>query len=221
MPKLRAVIVLALVLAGLQVRSASASTVTVYSDFGAGNSYNTLSGWVISGPSATVGSFEDAFPFTPSGDFSFVSANIGELLESGTNGITVTLAANNSGTPGAAIESLTAVGSPNKFVSTIVEADSVTHPELHSGVEYWLVVSTTGSNVVQWDWNSIGVTGDWQEHNGGAWSHNTSAAGAFSINGTPIVPVPEPASLVMFASGILAAIGFSAAYTRRAGKRSA
>jgi hypothetical protein len=222
----RGVAVLALLLASLLACHASAAT--VYSDFDTNNNnaYNTFHGWIISGSSYSgglyVGLYEDAMPFTPTADFTFVSADVGAFLESGPNSITLTLAANDSGLPGAAIESLTVSGTMQKLVSTILEADSVDHPALKSGVKYWLVVSASGNTAAVWNYNSIGFTGDWLKHGAQAWTHDTtSATGAFAINGTKIVPTPEPASIVMFATGALAVVGFGAAYRRRAGKHAA
>jgi hypothetical protein len=222
MLKWHGVVVLALVVAGLQAGNASA--ISVYDNFAAGNTYNAFGGWIVSGPSFSGGAFADAMPFTPSGSYSFVSADVAASLVGGTNSIIITLAANNSGAPGATIESLTVSGEMGAFgvENAPVEADSATHPILDSGVEYWLVLSAAGNTDAVWNYDSTGANGGSQKHDGLAWSFNSgNAAGAFSINGAPLTPVPEPASIALFASGMLAAVGLRAARKRQAGKRSA
>jgi hypothetical protein len=217
MLKLRAFIVFALVLAGLQVRNASA--VSVYDNFGPGDTYDTGAGWPVVGPTNGF-TLEAAMRFAPSGNYSFVAADLAAGLVSGTNSITVTLASDNSGAPGAAIETFHFDNAMGAFgdANPPLQADSVTHPTLDSGVTYWLVASATGDTYAIWN-DSLSDTSGAASQNlsdGLGWSfYPGETTGAFRITA-----VPEPASLGLFGAGMLAAIGLHLARKRRSAKLS-
>jgi len=221
--KLRAFIVLALVLAGLQVRNSLA--VSVYDNFGAGDTYDTGAGWAVTGPSSILGSgfnYEAAMRFVPNEKYSFVSADLAVSLDSGTNSLDVTLAADNSGAPGAAIETFQLNNDMGTFgvANAPLEADSVTHPILDSGVTYWLVASATGDTYAIWN-DSLSDTSGGSGNAGTGWSFQSgNPTAAFSITGAALTPVPEPGSIALFGTGMLAAIGFHLARKRRSAKLS-
>jgi hypothetical protein len=219
MLKLRAFIVFALVLAGLQVRNASA--VSVYDNFGPGDTYDTGAGWPVVGPTNGF-TLEAAMRFAPSGNYSFVAADLAAGLVSGTNSITVTLASDNSGAPGAAIETFQLNNDMGTFgvANAPLEADSVTHPILDSGVTYWLVASATGDTYAIWN-DSLSDTSGGSGNAGTGWSFQSgNPTAAFSITGAALTPVPEPGSIALFGTGMLAAIGFHLARKRRSAKLS-
>jgi len=218
MLKLRAVIVFAVVLAGLQVRSASATT--VYDNFGPGNTYNEFQYWTVAGSSYSKAAMP--FELSVSGHYSFVEADLAVSLISGANSITVALADDNSGAPGATVEYLK-LGPPGSspFNASLL-ADPVTPTILDSGVRYWLVVSATGDTQAHWYYNTTGYSGGSQELLGTqVWIPGAYPTGAFSITGTKITAVAEPASITLFSTGILAVIGFHVARKRQSAKRSA
>jgi hypothetical protein len=141
-------------------------------------------------------------------------------LDSGTNSLDVTLAADNSGAPGAAIETFHFDNAMGAFgdANPPLQADSVTHPTLDSGVTYWLVASATGDTYAIWN-DSLSDTSGAASQNlsdGLGWSfYPGETTGAFRITA-----VPEPASLGLFGAGMLAAIGLHLARKRRSAKLS-
>jgi hypothetical protein len=232
MPKLRMLIVFVLVLAGLQVRNSAAAPISVYDNFGTGDAYDTSEGWAVTGPTATFSNrfnnIEAAMSFSPSQDCSlFAVALAVSLSGSGTNSITVTLADNDSGVPGAAIETFQFDGAMGQFNNdnTPLQADSVANPILDSDQTYWLVVSATGDTYAYWN-DSLSDTSGGANQNlsnapsGWNWSfYSGDTTAAFSITGTALAPAPEPASIAFFSTGTLAVIGFYLARKRRSAKR--
>jgi hypothetical protein len=85
---------------------------------------------------------------------------------------------------------------------------STLHPALHSGVIYWVaareVIAPGGFTSATWGWNSTGDTGTAFSFGGfaGPWATNMSTANAFSVEGTDVEAVPEPASMLLFGTGI-------------------
>jgi hypothetical protein len=223
MLKLRAFIVFALVLAGLQVRNASA--ISVYNNFGPGDTYSLTGSWFVAGPTSIVGAnVEVAMSFVPSEDCTFVAADLAVSLDMGTNSLHVTLAADNSGAPGATIETFLfndAMG-PSGIANPPLQADSVTNPILDAGDTYWLVASTTGDTLALWgdSLSSSGANGGVQNYAGTWYSYPDNPTAAFSITGAEFTPVPEPASIALFGAGMLAAIGFHIVRKRQSAKRS-
>jgi hypothetical protein len=216
MLKLRTVIVLALVLAGLQVRNSSA--VSVFDNFGPGNTYDTFAGWTVAGPAE--GFQEDAMSFVSSGNYSFVAADLAVGLLSGTNSLDVALAADSSGAPGAVLETFHFSNAMGTFgdANAPLEADSVTHPMLNSGVRYWLVASATGDTFAVWN-NSLSDFSGGSFNDGTGWSFiSDNPKAAFSITGAALSPVPEPATISLFGTGMLATVGLYLARKRRAAK---
>jgi hypothetical protein len=226
MLKLRALVVFSFVLAALQIRTSSADT--VYSDFTTGNpTYNLSAGWNLSGSSNPI-SFEDAMSFTPTADYSFVAADLAVSLISGTNSLTVTINADVSNLPGTVLDTLTLTSSMGPFGSNnpLLVADPETPLTLHSGVTYWLVVSATDSTYASWNDNNSpsDIYDGWQNRNGAGWVELTGSANptaAFSIIGTEVKAVPEPASIALFGTGMLSVIGLHLMRKRQAAKRSA
>ncbi len=229
MLKLRALIVFSLVLAGLQFRNALADI--VYSDFTSGNpTYELGPGWYVSGTSNSS-TFEDAMPFTPKGNYTFLSADLAVGLISGTNSLNVAIYSNVSNLPGSSLDTLTLTNSmgPNGSNNPplVADTDPKTPLTLDSGVTYWLVVSATDSTLASWNYNNNkppnGIYDGWQ-NNGAGWIElkgSTYPTAAFSITGTKVAALPEPASVIFFSTGLLAVIGFLLLRKRQAEKRSA
>ena len=86
-------------------------------------------------------------------------------------------------------------------------ANSVLHPILQAGTQYWLIADPGNAATVDaWNFNSIGDTGPHAvSAGGGPFTDGTNTRGAFEILGTP---VPEPSTLALFGLGSLGLVGW-------------
>jgi hypothetical protein len=179
------------------------ASVVIFSDFSAGYGYRTDAVWGFGGPL----DLQRAEPFTPTGNsYTLDSIKLAVELESGTDRILVSLVDDSSGRPGtSALESFSVTGLAPWPAGSVLTVDSLTHPVLNAGTQYWLVLvggdSTTSAG---WNLNSVGLSTESNVYrfDGGAWGFRPlSAPGAFETNGTVI---PEPATLSLSALGCLA-----------------
>jgi hypothetical protein len=145
--------------------------------------------------------------FTPSANYSFTSATLALFLVSGTNDFTVSIddASGPGGTPGAALETFANVAAtPDQ--TTDLTLNSVTHPELLSGDNYYLVAIAEGSDTYG-GWTLVPTAGGPFDYGtssadgGNTWGTiNYGNAAAFEIVGA----VPEPATLSLLGLGTVA-----------------
>jgi len=141
---------------------------------------------------------------------------------SGDNSITATIYTDDGGVPGTAIYTTGAI--LNELQSTGTELfEPVTNgPILDPGATYWLSLDATVDSSVTWNNNGQGLDAeyatniadpgdpfDWQL------SGRSFEEGAFEIDAN-IAPVPEPATTVLFASGLAVCV---LSYRRRSVKR--
>jgi hypothetical protein len=188
----------------------------IFNDFGPGGTYNTSTGYTISGPTSNVGTAftqGNAFTITPTSDFLLQQVQLAVGLVSGPNEVVVTLRADAGGKPGAVLESFTFNGQMGNFgnFNPPLVADSVLHPLLEAGMPYWLIAEPGDpSTWAAWNLNSIGATGPRAiSQAGGPFSVQTDTLATFEITGTPFVPtVPEPSSLALLSLGGLALAGW-------------
>lgn len=151
--------------------------------------------------------------FVPAATSTFTSAELGLFLNGNnvnSNNFTVSLNADNSGVPGAAIETFSNVVVPLNN-STDLTLNSVLHPTLTAGTSYWLV-AIAGNSATQGLWSfassstPMGTVGS-SDDGGASWVASTGQTlPVFQINGV----VPEPASL-----SLLALATFSFSFRRR------
>lgn len=95
-------------LALLAAQAARASTITVFTNFGANHSFNTANLWTVAG----VSGLDDAIaiPFTASSTADLADAVLPLGYYGSNTALTVDLESNSGGTPGSILASLTQVG---------------------------------------------------------------------------------------------------------------
>lgn len=179
--------------------------IVVFSNFDSSFSYNTGAGnFIGNGLDGSGSNYAEGATFTPttSADFSSLDIALSNFFGTNTDTLTVSLDANSSGAPGAALENLTvgpgALGTFGNNNAPLL-LDSVLHPLLTAGTQYWVTVSdATGgapppdSNVWNWNDTSDASSEAISTDGGTTWfSPSGLTPGAYQVNGT-IQTVPAP-----------------------------
>lgn len=189
----------------------SKAQTTIYDNLGPGNSYTGNGGRIIAGSEAYPLSapFIPAMPFVPSENMDLSQILIALTWDSqGTNAVTVTLNSDDTGVPGTTIieswslTGLPAFGSTSTTVQTLSSSSDVF---LSGGTTYWLLASPSTPNTqAVWNLNSTGASGTYASFAVGSWYSYSGTLGAFTVEGTPLAPVPEPSSYILLGSGLIA-----------------
>jgi hypothetical protein len=189
----------------------------VFSNFGPSFSYNTGAGnFIGNGQDFSGNNYAEGATFTPttSADFSSLDIALSNFFgPTNTDTLTVSLDANSSGVPGAALESLNVLpGVLGTFGNNNppLVLDSVLHPLLTAGTQYWVTVSdATGTDSNVWNWNATGDASSAaiSTDGGTTWFSPSGTPGAYQVNGTPMQTVPAPSIGVGFPA-FLAVGGF-------------
>jgi hypothetical protein len=186
--------------------TAGATPVTIFSDFGPGNSYTSGIGWTVAGPAGAGGSFQSvAMPFTPSGDYQLSQIDIALGFASGTNSAMVTLNSDSSGIPGGVLMTWNLSSLPAFGTCCVVETLAPSSPLLlSSGTRYWVVANPGSSDTHDaWNFNDMGATGLVMLNNGnGFFIAPHSELGAFDVLAEVATSVPEPPTALLTAGGI-------------------
>lgn len=201
--KLSAVVGVALL---VFTETARATPVTIFSDFGPGNSYTSGVGWTVSGPVSAAGYFQSvAMPFTSSGNYQLSQIDIALSFGAGTNSAMVTLNSDSSGAPGGVLMMWNLSTLPAFGTCCVVET---LRPSslllLSSGTPYWVVSNPgTSDTAAAWNFSNVGATGLAELNNGsGFFVAPHSELGAFDVLGNVGTSVPEPTTLMLVAGGM-------------------
>lgn len=180
----------------------------VFSNFGAGLSYETSLGNSV-GDDGFGDLLVEAASFEPLSTAATSSVQVAlSAVQSASNlaPVTVSLRSNASGLPNAVLESWSiGIGSLGSFgvYNAPLILPSIANPMLTAGTLYWLVVSSQANDLIAWNLNNTGDTHHTASSiDGGASFFSSSATdltpGAFQINS-----VPEPGTTAVLALGLL------------------
>jgi hypothetical protein len=193
------------------VVSASAQASVIYSNLGAGDTFNVVAGSSVSGAASTNNNFVSiALSFVPSSEYIFTSIELPvSHFNSGlnTNFLTASLRQNSGGIPGATLESFSQTITPT--VGTLTTFTSVGGVTLNAGTAYWIVLEpTTDTDYIVWHRNATGATGLSFLLNSNPWTADTGLASpAMRVNGIlGTAAAPEPGTLALVTLAIPALI---------------
>lgn len=185
----------------------AAAPVTVFNDFGPGDTY-------MPGPGITVGcgavcwgndGYSHAWSFVPgiTSGFSSLETVAWALPFAPPTTLLVSIASDAAGVPGSTLESFSIL-----LPSTNPEMllfDSVANPVLLAGSTYWVTIGCADpvNQAANIGINSIGVTGPEALRLGaGPWVPTTSSAySVFRVMGDSSSAVPEPSTSALFVAG--------------------
>jgi hypothetical protein len=186
----------------LLLLSSTAKADIIFNTFGPGDSYNTGVGWTLGVP----GLYQDVgLAFTPAGNTYTLDRLVLALgWVTGTNAVDVSLMTAVGGLPGSVLETWHVTNLPTFGAGgPPITMDSVLHPFLEEGTQYFVVSSVPlgESTWAAWNWNIAGTIGPLAyRQNGGAWSAFTDVQTALRAEGSP---VPEPSTLSLLSLGVV------------------
>ncbi len=173
--------------------SASAAAQVIYSSLGPGDSFSNDGAASVAGADSVPGGYQSmANMFTVSGgDCQLGKIEVALFINSGANSIVVSLAADNGGIPGIAIESFSISGLMSPYPGSILSVSSSTHPSLSDGLSYWVVLEAGAADTAAgWCDSLPHVDGTAAWDGGAGWKTTSNGVQAFRVNA-----VPEPATV--------------------------
>jgi PEP-CTERM motif len=192
-----------LILIQAAVSSQQAFAAVIFSDLGAGNSYDGGSGWNVSGLNNGLTIYYQAMAdgFTSPGDYDVAQIDVALSNISGTNEADVSLWTDAGGSPGTELGDWTVSNQPG-FGTTSTELatiSGITGVALTAGSSYYLVVAPIADDTFDvFNLNSTGASGPVLINNGsGFFEASTTLSGFDVLSAT----VPEASTWAMMLIG--------------------
>ncbi len=181
----------------------------IFTNFGAGPTYNTTGGNP-DGNAFDGSNYAEGDTFTPTANATFGSVQVALSCNVGcpvADNFTIALRADAASQPGAVIESFifsaTTLG-PLGTNNVPVMATSILKPLLTAGTPYWVTVASSLSYSIAWNWNSTGDTANEaiSTDGGASWfSPSGLTPGAFEVDSA--ATIPEPGAGLLISGGLL------------------
>jgi hypothetical protein len=194
----------------------NANTV-LFSNLGPNGEFDGTQGRFVNGDMFD-GAITTAMPFTPSVSMKIGDAALALVHHYGTESlVTVYLEADNNGAPGSVLESLNQAGDVTD-VAGLVTFNSSAGTMLQAGVQYWIVAVAASDSFDYWMFtdpylNGIMAYSSDMSPTPNHWNvfYAYDSVSAFRVDGADSTPasVPEPASILLFSTGIVG-IGLAA-----------
>jgi hypothetical protein len=159
---------------------------TIYSTFSDDDSnlYNCCSGWTVSSAGSIVGAKQAvAMPFTPSANVKLKQIVLGIGWVTGVNKVTVSLAEDAGGVPGATLRKGGATDLPTFGSCCDTTAVAVKAIPLSAGTTYWVIATAKKDTWAAWNNNTIGAEGPFAFDAGSGWQATSGNLSAFSVLG--------------------------------------
>ena len=194
-----------------------AAASSIFTNFGAGQSYDTSAGNVIGNAFDGSGStYAQGDTFVSGGNFNLgsISLALSSLFPGSVpDNFTVALKTDSGDAPGSAVlESWTVLGSALGLFgsnNSPLTLTSVLNPALTNGTRYWVTVSSDFNDSIAWNWNSAGDSSDEaiSSDAGSTWfSPSGLPPGALEVDSRAIT-TPEPSTIVLLCTGLVTLLG--------------
>lgn len=215
----------AIAVACLGVSAGTAHAETIFTNLGPGGTFSTGVAQVVAASSDNGQVDGMSFTAGTTGDLTDAMLGVGHFGFDNA-ALTVDVESDDSGQPGAILATLAQQGTiPPDLSPGLVTFDcSGACPQLASGTPYWLVAVDTApaKSVQSWFFsnNDVGTAAfNFSASATGPWTIQTGQdISAFEIDGTTPTTVPEPASWLLFATGLLG-LGTLLLFGKRLGLR--